>query len=65
VTTRFVQLGTNSLDVEVAAWFDTADFNEFQRIREELLLAFVEVVAQEGASFYAPMVPAAAGTSST
>jgi MscS family membrane protein len=60
VTTRLVQLGTNSLDIEVAAWFDTADFNEFQRIREELLLSFLAVVAEAGASFYAPGLPAAA-----
>jgi MscS family membrane protein len=63
VTTRLLQLGSTSIDIEVAAWFDTADFAEFQRIREEVLLAFMEVVARTGANLYAPvLVPPVAGT---
>jgi hypothetical protein len=42
------------LDVEVAAWFDTADFAEFQRIREETLLSFMDVIQAQGTSLAVP-----------
>jgi MscS family membrane protein len=58
VTTRLSALGTTALEIEVAAWFDTADFAEFQRIREQLLLEFVGVVAESGAVLFAPPPPA-------
>jgi MscS family membrane protein len=37
-------LGTSALEIEVGAWFRTTDWNEFQEIRQELLLKFLEIV---------------------
>jgi MscS family membrane protein len=55
VTTRLLQLGSTSLEIEVAAWFDTVDFAEFQRIREEVLLSFVDVTNEAGADLFSPV----------
>ncbi len=54
VVVRFVSFGSSSLDVEVMCWFITTDFNEFRRIREEVLLGFMEVVEKAGSSFAFP-----------
>ncbi len=51
---RFVALGAYSLDVEVMAWFQTADLLEFQAIRQELLLRFLEEVERAGTTFAYP-----------
>ena len=51
---RFKEFGASSLDIEVMAWFTTADWNEFVAIREEILLSFMEVVEKAGASFAFP-----------
>jgi MscS family membrane protein len=44
VVVRFKELGESSLNVEVQAWFQTADFAEFQEIRQEVLLGIMEIV---------------------
>lgn len=54
VRVRFAALSAWSLDVEVMAWFETADVGEFQAIRQELLLRFLELVEQAGTSFAYP-----------
>jgi MscS family membrane protein len=54
VVVRFAALGASSLDIEVMAWFETPDFNEFGSIRGELLLRFMEVVERAGSSFAFP-----------
>ncbi|MBI5486181.1 MAG: mechanosensitive ion channel family protein [Deltaproteobacteria bacterium] len=54
VTVRFVALAASSLSVEVMAWFRTADWNEFQSIRQDVLLRFMEVVETAGARFAFP-----------
>ncbi len=54
VVVRFKELGASSLDIEVMAWFSTCDWGEFQRIREEVLLAFMAVVEEAGTSFAFP-----------
>ena len=54
VSVRFSALGESALNVEVVAWFETADFNEFTAIRQELFLAFMEVVERAGTSFAFP-----------
>ena len=36
------------------AWFRTSDWSEFQLIRQEVLLAFMDVVERAGASFASP-----------
>jgi MscS family membrane protein len=51
---RFVNMGAHSLDVEVAAYFDTTDWNEFTLIRQELFLRFMGVVERAGTSFAFP-----------
>jgi len=54
VRVRFAALSAWSLDVEVMAWFETADVLEFQAIRQELLLRFLEEVEKAGTSFAYP-----------
>jgi MscS family membrane protein len=54
VIVRFAGLGASSLDVEVMAWFRTQDFGEFQLIRQEVLLGFMDVVERAGSSFAFP-----------
>jgi MscS family membrane protein len=54
VVVRFVAFGQSSLDIEVAAWFVTADFGEFRGIRQEMLLAFMQIVEAAGSRFAFP-----------
>jgi MscS family membrane protein len=54
ISVRFVAMSSSSLDVEVIAWFDTADWNEFQSIRQEVLLALIDVVERAGTAFAFP-----------
>jgi len=54
VVVRFREFGPSSLDIEVMAWFQTADWSEFQLIRQEVLLAMMAVVEAAGSSFAFP-----------
>jgi MscS family membrane protein len=54
VVVRFSAFGASSLDVEVMAWFQTSDWSEFQRIREQVLLEFMTVVEAAGSAFAVP-----------
>jgi MscS family membrane protein len=54
VVVRFKELGDSALLIEVMAWFQTADWSEFQLIRQDILLQFMEVVAESGSSFAFP-----------
>jgi MscS family membrane protein len=54
VVVRFQKFGESSLDVEVMAWFQTSDWNEFMEIRQEILLAFMEVIERAGSSLAYP-----------
>jgi MscS family membrane protein len=54
VVVRFREFAASSLDVEVMAWFQTPDWSEFQLIRQEVLLQFMEVVEKAGTSFAFP-----------
>jgi MscS family membrane protein len=54
VIVRFAQLAASSLDIEVMAWFQTRDFDEFRLIREDMLLRFMEVVERAGSAFAFP-----------
>jgi len=51
---RFVAFADSSLNVEVQAWFDTKDWYEYLRLREDAMLAFVEIVERAGSSFAFP-----------
>jgi len=55
VTVRLKEITQTSLDVEVQAWFTTTDFPEFQSIRQDLLLAFMDLVEGAGTAFAVPM----------
>jgi MscS family membrane protein len=54
VIVRFQSFGDSSLNIEVMAWFQTSDWGEFQLIRQDILLAFMEVVENAGTSFAFP-----------
>jgi MscS family membrane protein len=54
VTTRLMALNTASIDIEINAWFSTTDWNEFQRIREDVLLSFMDVVEAAGTTLAIP-----------
>jgi MscS family membrane protein len=55
LTVRFREITAGSLDIEVQAWFQTTDFSEFQGIRQELLLGFLELVTKAGTTFAVPV----------
>lgn len=54
VIVKFSGLGSSSLDIDIMAWFLTSDWGEFQGIRQEVLLQFMEVVERAGTSFAFP-----------
>jgi MscS family membrane protein len=54
VVVRFREFAASSLDIEVMAWFQTRDWGEFQLIRQEVLLQFMEVVERAGTGFAFP-----------
>jgi MscS family membrane protein len=51
---RFVGFGAHSLDVEVFAYVDTTDYNEFLGIQEDVLLRIADIVAGAGTGFAFP-----------
>jgi MscS family membrane protein len=54
VVVRFKSFGQNSLDIEIMAWFEVPTWSEFQGCREEVLLAFMELIEKAGTSFAFP-----------
>jgi MscS family membrane protein len=54
VVVRFREFGASSLDIEVMAWFQTPRWDEFQLIRQEVLLQFMQVVEEARSSFAFP-----------
>jgi MscS family membrane protein len=54
VVVRFQRFGESSLDIEVMAWFETTDWGEFQGIRQDVLLAFMQVIETAGTSLAFP-----------
>ena len=54
VVVRFREFAASSLDIEVMAWFLTSDWGEFQAIRQEILLRFMQVVEAAGTAFAFP-----------
>jgi MscS family membrane protein len=54
VLVRFTDLKESTLELEVMAWFQTTDWNEFTAIRQELLLRFLEIVEGAGTSLAFP-----------
>jgi MscS family membrane protein len=54
VVVRLAGFGASSLDIEIMAWFETQDFNEFRDYRQDVLLAFMSIVEGNGSSFAFP-----------
>jgi MscS family membrane protein len=54
VVVRFKEFGASSLDIEIMAWFLTQDWGEFQLIRQNIFLRFMEVVENAKSSFAFP-----------
>ncbi|MGH7605174.1 MAG: mechanosensitive ion channel family protein, partial [Gemmatimonadaceae bacterium] len=54
IVVRFSEFAASSLDIEIMAWFQTTDWGEFQAIRQEILLQFMDVVEKAGSSFAFP-----------
>jgi MscS family membrane protein len=51
---RFVGFGAYSLDLEIFAYVDTADWGEFLGIREDLFLRIMDIVEESGTGFAFP-----------
>jgi MscS family membrane protein len=51
---RFVGFGAYSLDMEVFAYVNTPDWNEFLQIREDIYLLFMDAVKEAGTGFAFP-----------
>ena len=51
---RFVGFGAYSLDLEVFAYVDTSDFNEFLKVREDVYLRIMDIVEEAGTGFAFP-----------
>ena len=54
IVVRFKELSASALNIEVEAWFRTANFSEFQDIRQEVLLSFMDCVKRAGSDFAFP-----------
>ncbi|CAN5898753.1 mechanosensitive ion channel family protein [soil metagenome] len=54
VVVRFSEFAASSLNIEIMAWFQTHEWSEFQKIRQEILLTFMDVVESAGTSFAFP-----------
>lgn len=54
VVVKFKEFGASSLDIEIMAWFAVPTWADFQVCRQEVLLGFMQVVEQAGASFAFP-----------
>jgi MscS family membrane protein len=54
VVVRFKELAASSLDIEIMAWFQTADWGEFQGFRQDVLLEFMAAIERHGSSIAFP-----------
>ncbi len=54
VVVKLMALGKYAIEIEVMAWFQTRDWGEFQGIRQEILLAFMDVVERSGTQLALP-----------
>jgi MscS family membrane protein len=52
---RFIGVGPYSLDVEVAAYVNTADYDEFLALQQELLLRMLQAVEEAGTALAVPL----------
>ncbi len=54
IVVRFSSFGASSLDIEIMAWFQVTEWSDFQLVRQDVLLSFMEVVERAGSSFAFP-----------
>jgi len=54
VSVCFEKMTPSSLDIDVGAYFATTDWNEFQGIRQAMLLQFMQIVESAGTAFAFP-----------
>jgi MscS family membrane protein len=54
VSVCFKEMSASSLDIDVAAYFATTDWNEFQVIRQGVLLQLMQIVEGAGTAFAFP-----------
>ena len=54
VSVCFKEMAPSSLDIDVGAYFSTTDWNEFQVIRQGVLLRFMQIVESTGTAFAFP-----------
>ncbi len=54
VVVKLCALNVESIDVEIMAWFQTPNWGEFQGIRQEMLLRFLDVIEKAGTSLALP-----------
>ena len=54
VSVCFKEMAASSLDIDVGAYFATTDWNEFQFIRQGVLLQFMQIVESAGTAFAFP-----------
>ena len=55
IAVRLVGLGQYNLDVNVNAWFATTDWAEFELIRQDVLLAIMDIVERANTKLAMPM----------
>ncbi|WP_232778316.1 mechanosensitive ion channel family protein [Salegentibacter sediminis] len=51
---RFIGFGASSLDIEIFAYLNALDYNDFLEIREDLMLLMMDVVERSGTDFAFP-----------
>ncbi|HEY2733114.1 MAG TPA: mechanosensitive ion channel family protein, partial [Polyangiales bacterium] len=54
ISVRFTGIGESSLTIEVGAWYDTRDFDEFTVLRQDFLLKLMALVEKAGAKIALP-----------
>ena len=54
VTVRLKEIGAAGLMLDIGAWFDTKDWDEFMLIREQTLLDFLGVIERAGSRLTTP-----------
>jgi MscS family membrane protein len=55
IAVRLVTLGDYSFDISVNAWFATTDWAEFEVIRQDVLIAIMDIVERAGTRLAVPM----------
>jgi MscS family membrane protein len=54
VRVHVVGFTDSAIRLNVVSWFLTTDWNEFLRIRHEMLIAFMRIIYEQGSSFAFP-----------